>query len=86
MAVGVPIVLVAASAIVDDRLQRLRADPMATVEIPRAHQVDGFTRRADPEGGLLGKPANAKIYRELRLKRYADGTSPRRPPTPGRRS
>ena len=38
-----------------------------------ARQVDGFTRRADPDGGLLGKPANAKIYRELRLKRYADG-------------
>ena len=71
--VGVPIVLLAAYAIVDDRLQRLRADPMATVEIPQAHQVDGFTRRADPEGGLLGKPANAEIYRELRLKGYAEG-------------
>ena len=71
--VGVTIVLLAASAVVDDRLQRLRADPMATVEIRRAHQVDSFTRRADPDGGLLRKPVTAKIYRELRLKRYADG-------------
>jgi hypothetical protein len=70
---GVPIVLGLASGLVDDRLQRLRHDPMATVEIARTHQVDGFTRRADPDGGLLGKPANAKIYRELRLERYADG-------------
>jgi hypothetical protein len=73
--VGVPIVLGVASALVDDRLQRLRGDPMATVEVPRTHQVDGFTRRADPDGGLLGKPVNAKIYRELRLDHVDGGTA-----------
>ena len=70
---GVPLVLLAASGLVDDRLQRLRGDPMATVEPARTHEVDGFTRRADADGGLLGKPVNAQIYRELRLNSRTDG-------------
>jgi hypothetical protein len=71
--VGLPLVLGAAFGLVDQRLQRLRDDPMATVELAQTRQVDGFTRRADPDGGLLGKPVHAKIYRELRLERRADG-------------
>jgi hypothetical protein len=57
----------------EPRLGRLLDDPMATVEVPHARQVDGFERGADPDGGLLGKPVQARVHRELRLDHRSDG-------------
>jgi hypothetical protein len=57
----------------EPRLGHLRDDPMATVGIPHTRQVDGSERGADRDGGLLGKPVQARIYRELRLDRRSDG-------------
>lgn len=51
----------------DHRLRALRSDPLADVAVTGTQEVRRTEQSSDVDGGLLGKPREAKITRTLEL-------------------
>ena len=58
----------------DHRLAALQQDPLATVSVEGAREVRRSEQTSDVDGGLLGKPREARITRHLQLDDPAHGS------------